>query len=35
MKIKKIQLFEIIDANGELIGKNDMPANDAKKKKLH
>lgn len=29
MKIKKIHLFEIIDANGELIGKNDMPANDA------
>jgi hypothetical protein len=29
MKIKKIQLFEIIDSNGELIGKNDVPANDA------
>lgn len=29
MKIKKIQLFEIIDTNGELIGKNDVPSNDA------
>jgi hypothetical protein len=29
MKIKKIQLFEIIDSNGELIGKNDVPTNDA------
>jgi len=29
MKIKKIQLFEIIDSNGELIGKNDVPSNDA------
>ena len=29
MKIKKIQLFEIIDSNGELIGKNDVPAVDA------
>jgi hypothetical protein len=29
MKLKRIQLFEIIDSNGELIGKNDVPAVDA------
>ena len=29
MKIKKIQLFEIIDSNGELIGKNDVPSTGA------
>ena len=29
MKIKKIHLFEIIDSNGELIGKNDVPSTGA------
>ena len=29
MKIKKIHLFEIIDSNGELIGKNDVPSSGA------
>ena len=29
MKIKKIQLFEIIDSNGELIGRNDVPSTGA------
>ena len=29
MKLKKIDLLEIIDSNGELIGKNDMPTSGA------
>jgi len=29
MKIRKKELFEIIDSNGELIGKNDVPTIDA------